>query len=28
MPYVTATYQVRNPFLKLDRWETLPPVKS
>ena len=26
MPYVTATYQARNPFLKLDRWEPLPPV--
>jgi ketosteroid isomerase-like protein len=28
MPYVTATYQARNPFLKLDRWEPLPPAKS
>jgi ketosteroid isomerase-like protein len=28
MPYVTATYQARNPFLKLDRWEPLPPVNS
>ena len=28
MPYVTATYQARNPFLKLERWEPLPPVKS
>jgi ketosteroid isomerase-like protein len=26
MPYVTATYQVRNPFLKLERWEPLPPT--
>jgi uncharacterized protein len=28
MPYVTSTYQARNPFLKLDRWEPLPPVKA
>jgi ketosteroid isomerase-like protein len=28
MPYVTATYQARNPFLKLERWEPLPPAKS
>jgi len=28
LPYVTATFQTRNPFLKLDRWEPLPPVKS
>jgi ketosteroid isomerase-like protein len=27
LPYVTATYQGFNPFLKLDRWEPLPPVK-
>jgi uncharacterized protein len=25
MSYVTATYQGFNPFLKLDRWEPLPP---
>ena len=24
LPYVRATYQVRNPFLKLDRWTPLP----
>ena len=28
LPYVTATFQTRNPFLKIDRWEPLPPVKS
>jgi ketosteroid isomerase-like protein len=28
MPYPTATYQVKNPFLKLERWEPLPLVKS
>jgi ketosteroid isomerase-like protein len=28
MPYVAATYQSRNPFLKIDRFEPLPPVKS
>jgi ketosteroid isomerase-like protein len=28
MPYVTASYLARNPFLKLDRWEPLPPVKT
>jgi ketosteroid isomerase-like protein len=25
LPYVTATFQVRNPFLKLERWDPLPP---
>jgi ketosteroid isomerase-like protein len=24
LPYVTATFQVRNPYLKLERWEPLP----
>jgi uncharacterized protein len=24
LPYVTATVQVRNPFLKLERWDPLP----
>jgi hypothetical protein len=24
MPYVTATFQTRNPFLKIERWEPLP----
>ncbi|HEY3655265.1 MAG TPA: nuclear transport factor 2 family protein [Steroidobacteraceae bacterium] len=24
LPYVTATVQVRNPYLKLERWEPLP----
>jgi hypothetical protein len=28
MPYVTETFQGFNPFLKLDRWEPLPPAKS
>ena len=28
MPFVTATYQARNPFLKLPRWEPLPPVRT
>jgi hypothetical protein len=28
MPYCTATYQVRNPFLKLPRWEPLPPPRA
>jgi ketosteroid isomerase-like protein len=27
MPFVTASYQVRNPFLKLDRWEQLPSTE-
>lgn len=26
LPYITETIQARNPFLKLDRWEPLPPV--
>ena len=28
LPYVTATFQTRNPFLKLERWEPLPPVRT
>lgn len=28
LPYITETIQARNPFLKLDRWEPLPPRKS
>ncbi|MAT49742.1 MAG: hypothetical protein CMK32_00955 [Porticoccaceae bacterium] len=28
LPYVTETIQARNPFLKLDRWEPLPPASS
>jgi uncharacterized protein len=24
LPYVTATFQVRNPYLKLERWDPLP----
>jgi uncharacterized protein len=28
LPYVTATFQTRNPFLKLARWEPLPPLKA
>jgi uncharacterized protein len=28
LPYVTATYQTRNPFLKIDRWEPLPQIKT
>jgi hypothetical protein len=24
LPYVTATFQVRNPYLRLERWEALP----
>ncbi|MDB5425747.1 MAG: hypothetical protein JWQ29_3163, partial [Phenylobacterium sp.] len=28
LPYVRATYQVRNPFLKLARWQPLPPAKG
>lgn len=28
LPYITETIQARNPFLKLDRWEQLPPPKA
>jgi ketosteroid isomerase-like protein len=28
LPYVTKTVQVRNPFLRLERWEPLPPPAS
>ncbi|MDB5425748.1 MAG: hypothetical protein JWQ29_3164 [Phenylobacterium sp.] len=26
LPYITASYQVRNPFLKMERYDPLPPV--
>jgi ketosteroid isomerase-like protein len=28
LPYVTVTIQGRNPFLNIDRWKLLPPVKA
>jgi ketosteroid isomerase-like protein len=28
LPYVTATFQVRSPLLRLERWEPLPPVNT
>jgi len=28
LPYVTATFNTRNPFLKIARWEPLPPLKA
>jgi len=28
LPYITASYQVRNPFLKMERYDPLPPPRA